>query len=126
MIMYRHCRRNHNGKKTGSDRGNLRRCSKTISYRNAERKEKLSYCGEMPGQDAQNKTLVRVYERYFLYPNIVATVTVFFEELEEKKTSITYMLSSYEFGLLGIDFGVSGSMTREVEKRIEAVRLLEA
>ena len=81
-------------------------------------KKNFSYCGEMPGQDAQNKTLVR--------PNIVATVTVFFEELEEKKTSITYMLSSYEFGLLGIDFGVSGSMTREVEKRIEAVRLLEA
>ena len=76
--------------------------------------------------EMQNKTLVRVYERYFLYPNIVATVTVFFEELEEKKTFITYMLSSYEFGLLGIDFGVSGSMTREVEKRIEAVRLLEA
>lgn len=89
-------------------------------------KKNFSYCGEMPGQDAQNKTLVRVYERSFLYPNIVATVTVFFEELEEKKTSITYMLSSYEFGLLGIDFGVSGSMTREVEKRIEAVRLLEA
>lgn len=89
-------------------------------------KKNFSYCGEMPGQDAQNKTLVRVYERYFLYPNIVATVTVFFEELEEKKTSITYMLSSYELGLLGIDFGVSGSMTREVEKRIEAVRLLEA
>ena len=82
-------------------------------------KKNFSYCGEMPGQDAQN-------ERYFLYPNIVATVTVFFEELEEKKTSITYMLSSYEFGLLGIDFGVSGSMTREVEKRIEAVRLLAA
>ena len=43
LIMYRHCRRNHNGKKTGSDRGNLRRCSKTISYRNAERKEKLLF-----------------------------------------------------------------------------------
>lgn len=40
-------------------------------------KKNFSYCGEMPGQDAQNKTLVRVYERYFLYPNIVATVTVF-------------------------------------------------
>ena len=60
-------------------------------------KKNFFYCGEMPGQDTQNKTLVRVYERYFLYPNIVATVTVFFEELEEKKTSITCMLSSYEF-----------------------------
>ena len=50
-------------------------------------KKNFFYCGEMPGQDTQNKTLVRVYERYFLYPNIVATVTVFFEELEEKKTS---------------------------------------
>lgn len=79
----------------------------------------------MPGQDAQSKTLVCAYERYFLYPNIVATVTVFFEELEAKKTSITYMFSSYEFGMLGIDFGVSGSMTRKVEKRIEAVRLSE-
>ena len=78
----RHCRRNHNGKKTGGDRGDIQSCSKTISYRNAERKEKL----------------------YFLYPNIVATVTVFFEELEEKKTSITYMLSSYEFGLPGDRF----------------------
>lgn len=29
-------------------------------------KKNFSYCGEMPGQDAQNKTLVRVYERYFL------------------------------------------------------------
>ena len=28
-------------------------------------KKNFSYCGEMPGQDAQNKTLVRVYERYF-------------------------------------------------------------
>ena len=40
-------------------------------------KKNFFYCGEMPGQDTQNKTLVRVYERYFLYPNIVATVTVF-------------------------------------------------
>ena len=53
-------------------------------------KKNFSYCGEMPGQDAQNKTLVRVYQRYFLYPNIVATVTVFFEELEEKKTSMEF------------------------------------
>ena len=37
----RHCRRNHNGKKTGGDRGDIQSCSKTISYRNAERKEKL-------------------------------------------------------------------------------------
>ncbi len=28
-------------------------------------KKNFFYCGEMPGQDTQNKTLVRVYERYF-------------------------------------------------------------
>ena len=67
-------------------------------------KKNFFYCGEMPGQDTQNKTLVRVYERYFLYPNIVATVTVFFEYVEEKKTSLTYMRSSYEFGLPGDRF----------------------
>ena len=45
---------------------------------NAERKEKLfSTVEKCQGRIQRIKTLVRVYERYFLYPNIVATVTVF-------------------------------------------------
>lgn len=84
-------------------------------------RKKFAYCGEMEGDREQKKVLVQVYERYFIYPNICATATVFLEELEKNKTSITYLISSYEFGLLSIDFGVSSSMKREIEKRIDRV-----
>lgn len=84
-------------------------------------KGKFSFCGEIERSVSGKQVLVQVYERYFLYPNICATATIFFEELEEKKTTITYILSSYGFGVMGIDFGVSSSMKREIEKRINAI-----
>jgi hypothetical protein len=87
-------------------------------------KGKFSFCGEIERSVSGKQVLVQVYERYYLYPNICATATFFFEELEEEKTTITYILSSYGFGVMGIDFGVSSSMKREIEKRINAIRFM--
>lgn len=94
------------------------------NFRQEMEKGKFSFCGEIERSVSGKRVLVQVYERYFLYPNICATATIFFEELEEEKTTITYILSSYGFGVMGIDFGVSSSMKREIEKRINAIRFM--
>ena len=54
-------------------------------------KGKFSFCGEIERSVSGKRVLVQVYERYFLYPNICATATFFFEELEDEKTTITYL-----------------------------------
>ena len=94
------------------------------NFRKEMEKGKFSFCGEIERSVSGKQVLVQVYERYYLYPNICATATFFFEELEEEKTTITYILSSYGFGVMGIDFGVSSSMKREIEKRINAIRFM--
>ena len=42
-------------------------------------KGKFSFCVEIERSVSGKRVLVQVYERYFLYPNICATATFFFE-----------------------------------------------
>ena len=100
----RHCRRNHNGKRPVVIEGTFKVVVRRFHTEMQKEKKTFSTVEKCQGRIHRIKRWCVCMKDIFLYPNIVATVTVFFEELEEKKTSITYMLSSYEFGLPGDRF----------------------
>ena len=114
----------YHGKRTNAIEQKFEDAVKNFRKEMEKGKGKFSFCGEIERSVSGKQVLVQVYERYYLYPNICATATFFFEELEEEKTAITYILSSYGFGVMGIDFGVSSSMKREIEKRINTIRFM--